>query len=416
MVTNKRATSRSTPFNCALFTLLITAGCNGPQPLPPDSTRFDVTWDPATVVVSPADVAAHLTNPAATDGVYHFDAGYLNARAWTAGTVLVLSGVDLARVTSVSTGSDIVVTTEPASLADAATDADVSWSLRTDLSPVSTKSSLGTEALPTQPVVTVNGPFGGFGLRTMTTLAVEDSLFHFSGNVSMTQGKTMLTLTYDGKLQPFFTMGNVSIRNHKLESFYFKVDNLELDLTMNLSSIALGRGDSQLTYPITIKVPQAIGPIPTYVSLGAKIDLNPLESEKSSTQGQATYHGKGSAGLSYSNGTLTPFGTLDDSTVAFSDGAAEGDVNVGMGVLLTFPTVAVGVGPNIAGGEVSASWKNELVANLDIQSASSTCYTVDVNQGIYVAGEVRLAGYKIKDEIPLKTSTKELVKKGNACK
>ena len=396
--------------------MLVVAGCAGKPVLPPDATHFAVTWDPATVVVSPADITAHLTNAATTDGVYHFDAGFTAAQAWTPGTVVVLSGVDLVKVTAVATGSDIVVTTAPASLVDAAIDADVSWSLRTDLSPAAAASSLGAEALPTQPVSTFNGPFGGFGLRTMTTLAVEDSQFHFSGNVSLTQGKSMLTLTYDGKLQPFVTSGNVSIRGHKLDSFYFKVDDLALDLTMNVSAIALGRGDSQLTFPVTIKVPQAIGPLPTYVSLGAKIDLNPIISEKSSTQGQATFHGTGSASLTYSNGTLTPSGTLDNATVGFGDGAAKGDVNVGLGLLLTFPNVAVGLGPNVAGGELSASWKNELVSNFDIQGPDDDCYTVDLNQGIYVAGEARLGGYKIKDEIPLKTSTQQLVKKGNACK
>src|SRR4051812_35654273 len=106
-----------------------------PIELAPDTTSADITWKPETVVVGADTIAASLRNRNATDGVYRFDPSAQEVAALSAGQVLVLTGVDVVRVTAVEVDDDaIVVTTEPASVTDAVSDAEISWDVGVDLS------------------------------------------------------------------------------------------------------------------------------------------------------------------------------------------------------------------------------------------------------------------------------------------
>ena len=102
-------------------------------PVAPDTSSFDVTWKPETVVLDAGDVAAVVRNPRAPDGIYDFDPASEMVKNLQPGQVLVLTGVDLVRVTQVDAQPDSVrVTTEPASLLDAATDVHADWDIGAD--------------------------------------------------------------------------------------------------------------------------------------------------------------------------------------------------------------------------------------------------------------------------------------------
>jgi hypothetical protein len=116
-----------------------------PAALAPDETAFEVTWKPDTVLIDATSIAASLTNPAAADGVYRFEPALAELADVEPGQVLVLTGVDLVKVTAVDLEADAqVVTTEPATLLEAVTDADLSWDIGADLSrPIQVDDSTG---------------------------------------------------------------------------------------------------------------------------------------------------------------------------------------------------------------------------------------------------------------------------------
>jgi hypothetical protein len=98
----------------------------GRGPLKNIASVYDVTYTPETVLLS-ADIAQHHLKTAGPDGsTFTFDAASSDVRGLKPGSVMLLTGVALRRVTQVQPlGDSIVVTTGPAEITDAIKDGTI---------------------------------------------------------------------------------------------------------------------------------------------------------------------------------------------------------------------------------------------------------------------------------------------------
>jgi hypothetical protein len=415
----------------APFLLACSNADPGASPSPAASTdvaEYDVAqYRDGTIVVDPQTVAL-LQNPDATDGVYVFDPSATSIASLVPGQVAILSGFDLVKVESVDVQSGaITLKTSPASFVDAVTDGAMTWGTTIgyaqgtgDTNAQSRSPSLRLLDAPALAPLNFKGSLGPFSVDETFTPDANTGLT-MSFLVSYQSGNALLKVAARGVLQPFRHEGDVHVRGGQLDSAYLKVEGLDLDLDVTLGAVALGKGDQTLALPVEIKVPYMVGPIPTYVSLAMTIDINPLLSDTSTSRGHAHFTVKGDAGLSYSNGSFSTWGSLADSSVSFDDYEAVSTVSSGLGVLLEAPRISMGVGPSIAGASAYMSLKTEAVANFAIQYdgaglITGNCYTASVNFGAYAGGQMRLAGFKLKKEVPVFTKVDPLVTKGSACK
>jgi hypothetical protein len=421
------------PCSVALLALAcasVTAGCSsssgGPAApsMAPDTSSFQATYKADTVVLDAATVAAKLTNPNATDGVYRFDPSLTQVAAMKPGQTLVLTGVDLVKVDSVqTTGGLLVVTTEPASLLDAATDAEAHWDVGVDMAqgvhPQDAPGSFRALAkpFPSTPL-TYTGPLGNLSATESMAFQADGSL-KMDAVISFMSGQSVLKVVADAVLQSFRTDGDVIIKNGAVQEAYYEVDSIDMDLDFNLGAVALGKSDDSFKLPVEIMAPFDIGPVPTYVTVAAEIELNPSLSDTSSSRTHAHFHLLGTAGVRWVNGTPTLYGDLKNSTASTMDSDAVSTITAGLGVELTFPKVSFGVGiPKTTNVEVYMSQKAEIVANEVMRFdglglITGNCLTVEGNYGTFAGGTMRLAGLTLTKEVQGWGSDNQLYQAGN---
>lgn len=398
----------------------------------PDRTTWEATFkDDATVVEG--DAIAKLKNRDATDGVYRFEASVGDVIAkLPVGRAVVLTGVDVVRVKSVVTeGDEIVLATEPAALPDVVQEGKATWDVAVDVAapppaPAAKPAGLQILAAPASAPVSklsYSGPVGMFDVKGDYALT-PDSL-GFKGLVSFKDGNAIFKAAIEGTVKRFRHSGEVVIHNGKLEGFYFEVKELDVVLDMDLGGVALGKGNEAFTIPVEIVVPQAIGPIPTFFSVGAKLEVNPSLGATSSSRGNAHFVVKGSAGVQWTPAAgFMKLGSLEGSDVQFTNYEGVSTLDCGLGVLAQFPVVKFGVGINPAGATVYLTHKTEVVTNMTMRYEAAgpfpvitgNCFEANLNLGTYVGGQARLAGLSVGKEIPVWTKVRPLVKDGDACK
>jgi hypothetical protein len=384
-------------------------GAPSAAPMAPDQISFQSTWKGDTVVIDAATAKAKLQNPGATDGVYRFDPSLTEVASLKAGQALVIEGVDLVKVDSVQTTSGAtVVTTEPASLLDAATDADAKWDVGIDMSKAATGAQdapgVRIEAVPAPSgSLSYNGPLGNLSANESMQFDADGAL-EMKSLVSFKSGSATMKIAADCVLKSFRADGDVIVKNGALQEAYFEVDDIDMTLDFNIGAVALGASNDTFSLPVTIKAPVPIGPIPTYVAVSATLSLNPSLSDTSSSITHASFHLLGKAGVRVVNGVPSAYGDLGSSTASTMDSQAVSTINAGLGVELEFPRVSFGVGISQAGGELYTSMKSEIVAN-EVMRYDGTglingnCLTINGDFGTFAGGAIRLAGLKLSKEL-----------------
>jgi hypothetical protein len=447
------ASSSCTAPGLVLFGVLAAWGCSGaeagdegdprssPRPpieLAPDTTHFEVMWDPETVIVGAETIGASLTNPTAADGVYHFDPAATAIAELSPGKIVVLTGVDLVRVTAVEVADDaIILTTEPASLAEAASDAEVSWDIGVDASqPIQLNDGSGmlrplatAEVLCTQPVTTdtCQSSFSGTlgNLKTSQKMQTEpDGTLKMSLSMEYPQqGNSVLKVALNARVRSFRHEGSFVIHGGSFESAYVTLRDIEVELDIDAGAVAVGGGDNFFKLPLKLTFPFQLGPIPAYVSISGAISLNPALSEQSSFRTRAKFHVNGTTGFTMDKTTIMSSAALDNVggvAPTSSDVSYVSTVNAGFGVLYEFPRVGLGIGlVDSANIEGYVTPKFEVVMNQGLQIDSlgiitSSCAMVKGNFGVFAGGSFRLGGVKLSKEEQLVGRTHEIYREGRA--
>ncbi len=416
-----------------------TSDSTTPATMAPDQTSFEATWKPETVVLDAATIQSKLVNPGATDGIYQFDASLTQLADLAPGQVLVLTGVDLVKVTSVEVlPNAILVSTTPASLVDAATDVNASWDIGADLSqPVAiapTLPSLRTESAPTAlcepdsdggpclPKLTFSGKLGNLD-------ASQQFIKNPDGSLKMTltikypeAGGAVLSVAGTALLLSFRQRGEITLAKGGQIQGFFGLDRVDLDLDLSVGAVAMGTSDNTFKYPLELTFPFGLGPLPAYFKLGGKIALNPSLSSTSSARSHVRYHVAGNIGVKVVGTDVTVFGslpTVDEKLPSATDTDTVSTVTAGLGVMVEFPRVTFGIGvAKVAASEGFLVGKSEVVINEVIRLdgmglIAGNCTTVNANVGAYAGGTLRLLGKSFTQEKQIFGATHQAVKAGN---
>ncbi len=112
-------------------------GEDGPPELRPTPaigeavTHFDAKWKSETVVLDEDMIASSLIERWSDDDSYRFRPSPELSKQLTVGKALLMSGVNLVRITKVETSaSELIIQTEPISLAEAAEEAHLDFHLK----------------------------------------------------------------------------------------------------------------------------------------------------------------------------------------------------------------------------------------------------------------------------------------------
>jgi hypothetical protein len=434
--------------------LFVLGGCSGgddgappgapPNPprtpieLAPDTTGFEATWKPETVVVGAETIAASLENPFAEDGVYRFGADATAVAALSAGQIVVLTGVDLVRVVSVETTDDaIVLTTEPASLTEAVSDAVVSWDVGVDASkPIQLNDGSGMLRPLAAPQIVCRPPamtaacktsFSGTlgNLKTKQELTTEPD-----GKLKLTlameypqQGNSVLKVALVSFVRSFRHDGSFVIRDGKLESASVALRDIELEVDIDAGAVAVGGGDNFFKLPLKLTFPFELGPIPAYLTVSGAISIQPELSEQSSLRARAKFHVSGSSGFTIEGTTITSSGALANvggMQPTASDVSYISTVTAGLGTVYEFPRLGLGIGiAEKASLEGYITPKVEVVMNQVLKTdglgiITSSCTKVDGNFGVFAGGSFRLGGVELGKEVQLFGATHEIYRDGRA--
>ena len=402
----------------------------------PDTTTFEATWKADTLVLDASAVGAHLRNPNATDGVYQLNPNAPQIASLTVGQVLVLTGVDLVKVESIDVQPDvIIVKTTPASLIDAATDANVAWDIGAD---VSRAAKAGAKAsggiLPqTDPVISCKdldkaGPCETFTGKLGNLDATESIVFGADGSIktkatlAYNAGKGVMSVAGTATLQAFRHRGSAVIEHGTLKSATVSLENVDLDLDLNVGAVAMGASDDLFKFPVAVTFPFPLGPIPAYLKLSISIAVNPSLTDSSSARSHLHYHVGGSMGFQVTGATIIATGafkSIGGADPMAKDTETVSVVDAGFGVVFESPRVAFGVGiAELASVEAYLVAREEVTINEVMKYDPhgfivGNCATVGANVGAYAGGDLRLAGLKFNQEKQLAGIVREVYKNGN---
>lgn len=445
-------------FVLAVLPLACSSKPGDDAPLPTEAiakkeTSFRASWRPETVVLDEGEVAASLLDPQADDGVYHFRPSSELASQLTVGKVLLMSGVNLVRVTAVEAAAEaITIHTEPAALADAAEDANLAFKLDEVLPvfvpPTETRPSaidvggalrpLGVSNIaPDGKSASFQGTVNGFGVGYKYTRAPSTLSAELTVDYAVGDGKLKLVGT--ASINAFNAAGRLDVAGGATKDFDLDLDGLDITFDLEAGAVVTGKGLQRVNVPMQVRVPFLVGPIPMYLGIGVEVEIESLVGPQSTIFLHSKCRARGRSSLHYDGKTVRPTGSLEGIVCSAEpkDYLAP-TLNVGLGVRIDLPKITLGVG--LAGGlnsvpvinktvdaaiEAYVAYRHEAVGNIAIRREAAgpypvitgTCFSLDVNEGLYAGGALRLAGFEMKQESQLygeKVSHKE-VGAGKGC-
>ncbi len=401
-----------------------------------DEVHFDVKWKPDTTVLDEKAVSSAWKREASKpeEGRYVFGDAPALARMKEGGIVL-LPKLGLFKVkTLAKADGTITITTDVASLLDAATEGDISWRVdamgHTDITALqkSPAGTVGTRSLKplggpqasTEAIdMTLEG--GGYlmGVKMSRTKAGERDAFAFEILGSVETEEAGATVSASAELKgtvSFKSDGAFKFKDDKVLQFDFHARDIVLDATGSLEVDSLTVRGELVDYPARIIVPFTVGPIPMYNAFGAAVDISGSigTGQKAKVTGTIQYEGDvGFEGNGLSVSKVTKTGTPKFT------GSLEQSVRGQATVVATLaaPRIELGMGvPQL--GEFGASagvfvdMRASLGARLEMSSESGTCMEALGALGAYYGGEAKLFGLSLGTEKPIVKFSDMLVQNG----
>ena len=341
----------------------------------------------------------------------------------------------------------IVVTTEPASILDAATDANMAWDVAADMSqPLKIESfvpRLGPEAAPVLsceappdggpcvPKTTFTGTIGNVQVK-QTMVMNDDGSMTMTSTLSIPQqsgSPAVLSVVATAVLHSFRHQGSIIAQAGSLTKASFDLNGIDLDLDLKIGAVAIGTGssvtgntDSTFRLPVEATIPFALGPLPAYFTLGTTVVMNSTLTSTSSARSTVHYHVGGNVGIEASATQVTGTGkldSLDGTPPTVTDTETVSTITAGFGVLLEAPRVAFGIGvARLASTEVYLTGKEEVVVNEAVNInglglIAGNCTTVNADVGAYAGGNIRIAGVVLKQEKEIYGAVNQVYQGGN---
>jgi len=331
---------------------------------------YDVTYTPETVLFSANAVASSLKKVSADAVTYTFDASSSDAKKLHAGSVMLLSDLALARVTSVTpTGDLLVVQTEPAALTDAIANGHIESTKKVDFAALQSAYIKPPEGfwphVPTVYAETGGTPFSSTGLKfsmKIDPFSYSISFTPAAGQVniemSISDMSANLSFKATGYVKNYDSVMNIAISNQKVTNLDFDNSGLDCDLTITWSAASAVAGPMNKisswtellkSYPglknFAATIPFAIGPIPFTLKFTSGIIFTPAFTSKNTLMtGSINVHYSGSAGFTVDRGATQSTGTITqpDQKGPLSQILSLGPIGFTVG--LEFPRIELGMG------------------------------------------------------------------------
>lgn len=413
----------------------------------PDEVEFDVDWKPDTVIVSAEDVDGSIVDPFVGDGVFTFAAPPESLTALVPQQIVVLSGLGLFRVLDArrSDAGELVLTTEEASLQEAAVEGRLSWDVGI-LVEREGRSGLG---LVTAPLFAQLPVPPAYERTPATPLNAEFSVGRVKAKVVYSkvedQHQLELTLTGNEGIQ-VSGKAKVKFRSFRQRGFYeFTQSRANLSLGFDSFDVS-GEAQFDLTEVNgAIKVgknfglvfPFMVGPIPMYLQLGAGFEIeSTLANTGDTARAIGSFAWDGNFGVDVIPGiSQTPFYDLRRGVSDLAEATHVSRISTGVNVNFDAPRIDLGVGlvptapaHTIDMGEVNAragffaKVKSELVQNMEVLYEPLTgilignCFRPASNFGLFWGGEMRFFSVTASNEQLLYGIEHKGTPTGTACK
>lgn len=245
-----------------------------------DSTTYDVTYAPETVVVDEAHLGL-MTDSDPENHVYTFDAAGVAAAGLPLeeGRPLIIHGVAARRISAVTeNGGNLVVETEYMTLNEAITDGTIAWDYGVEFTPekIAAIEVPGHGRVVPKAATPVEFSFdiGEYNYEIKCTLDNTVATYDFiisKGLVSTAAAK----LEAAGKLERFRSKDSITFAGGEPQEFGHELDAMRGDLTVSLTVAASGNDAVNLELPATIMyIPFMVGLVPVELKVKVQFVVN----------------------------------------------------------------------------------------------------------------------------------------------
>ncbi len=333
------------------------ASCAGGAPGRLEQT-YDVTYNDATVVVDQATVRAHLLGRSDDGATFRFAAAADAVRSLVPGQVVIFAGTALRRVSRVTdTGSEIVVETEPATLAEAIRQGSMGW--RYDIAWDRLPAASFTDAVPLVGRTRAAELPPAFTPRALSSIPFSGSIMGWDVEFELTPGPARLdmklvasralagtkavTVSGTGWISGFTDEMLLTYEDRTPQAMTTKVVGLTGEMELEWHAFKPNdQGMTEITrfaLPVKLPITFLVGPVPVTIAVKAELQVVPeLRVDQASSGGKFTVTYRSDQGFSVDNGGQAPFGTLHQSTPAVTgDTGSAGWGVVGFGLGVEFP-------------------------------------------------------------------------------
>lgn len=246
----------------------------------PDSFTFDVQTVPGTVMID-QDHLSLLVDSDTENHVYTINTEGEQAAGLdlTAGKLLVIHGVDVRRITTVTpNGNNLVLETEFVPLNEVITEGTIAWDYGVEFTPAKIRSvevpGKGIIFTKAATPIEFDLDIGEYNYAIKATLDTEFTTVEFTITKGLL-GSAEAKLVAIGDIRRFRSKDTITFAGGQLREFGHELNGMRGELTMELIVLASGNDFINLELPATImKIPFLVGFIPVELNVKVQFVIN----------------------------------------------------------------------------------------------------------------------------------------------
>ena len=406
-----------------------------------DFTTFDVRWrEDAVVLNTLSEVQRTLVRADYEAGELVFSNDFAGLEQLEVGRSALIGGVGIFRVLGREDVEDgVLVSVEPGVLTDVVEEGTIAWRRSFVSAANDERLGLGIGEDEADSIRTLREPLGSYqggtleykgniaGFETTFKLEpVENGLDFVATSKQDAAGSSIASAVVKGKLRGLTNETSIVISARTLSTFAVRFLDVDGEVEIEAGAVELGILDTKVEIPARLSLPFLVGGIPFRVDLGGSIEwASTLQTTCSAIfRGRATF--KGGVGARLEDGEVTPLATFERAEVEMGKREHVGTIEAGLGLVMSFPELAVGLGTpkKVAAAEALFRFKTEAISNFSLEYGAAgpapvitgNCMTSRTNFGATLSGELSMLGLTLAArEVPLFSKFGEEKKSGNAC-
>jgi hypothetical protein len=390
-----------------------------PNDLEPGMTAtFEVDYAEGTSVISESTVTDRLISVSADGTTYTFDRAAEDIAGLTEGAVVVLSGVSLRRIDSITTTDDTVtLETSSATLNEAIRDGTLGWECNVDFASAAAavldgaddtftvRETAGVRITNGQRQATakftIEGRISGWDVK----VELEPMRDRINADISASftvSGATVASLSGVGYVSDFTNCGLVSIEDGVTRTVELRNEGMRGEMEVrwsvfNAENIPVTEF-VQLSVPASIPFAVQVGPVPLILKLKAVARIVPeVRFEGSSSTGSFKVTYSSAQGFNVTDEAVSTLGGLTSSNTGVSgETVSAGFRATGVGVGIEFPRVEVALP-----GEPASAFITVDTFATSLYNPEEPCQEGSVNVKAIAGFALSLFGVGVSDQVEL---------------